>query len=78
MANSQIWTGTATFTSGSSTPFGFYDSEPEFRSDAVKVAKFCAQRLGYPSMDIEMGGDQFFARRSSWWWNTHAQGSRQA
>lgn len=61
MANSQIWTGTATFTSGSSTPFGFYDSEPEFRSDAVKVAKFCAQRLGYPSMDIEMGGDQFFA-----------------
>ncbi len=61
MANSQIWTGTATFTSGSSTPFGFYDSEAEFRSDAVKVAKFCAQRLGYPSMDIEMGGDQFFA-----------------
>ena len=61
MANSQIWAGTATFTSGSSTPFGFYDSEAEFRSDAVKVAKFCAQRLGYPSMDIEMGGDQFFA-----------------
>lgn len=60
MANSQIWGGTATFTSGSSTPFGFYDSEVEFRSDAVKVAKFCAQRLGYPSMDIEMGGDQFF------------------
>ena len=61
MANSQIWAGTATFTSGSSTPFGFYDSEVEFRSDAVKVAKFCAQRLGYPSMDIEMGGDQFFS-----------------
>jgi len=61
MANSQLWTGTATFTSGSSTPFGFYDSDTEFRSDAVKVAKFCAQRLGYPSMDIEMGGDQFFA-----------------
>lgn len=61
MANSQLWTGTATFTQGSSTPFGFYDSDAEFRSDAVKVAKFCAQRLGYPSMDIEMGGDQFFA-----------------
>ena len=60
MANSQIWAGTANFTSGSSTPFGFYDSEAEFRTDAVKVAKFCAQRLGYPSMDIEMGGDQFF------------------
>jgi len=61
MANSQIWTGTATFTQGTSTPFGFYDADAEFRSDAVKVAKFCAQRLGYPSMDIEMGGDQFFA-----------------
>ena len=61
MANSQIWAGTATFTQGTSTPFGFYDSDAEFRSDAVKVAKFCAQRLGYPSMDIEMGGDQFFA-----------------
>lgn len=61
MANSQLWAGTATFTQGSSTPFGFYDSDAEFRSDAVKVAKFCAQRLGYPSMDIEMGGDQFFA-----------------
>jgi hypothetical protein len=61
MANSQIWTGTATFTQGTSTPFGFYDADAEFRSDAVKVAKFCAQRLGYPSMDIEMGGDQFFS-----------------
>ena len=61
MANSQLWTGTATFTQGTSTPFGFYDNDYQFRLDAIKVAKFCAQRLGYPSMDIEMGGDQFFA-----------------
>jgi hypothetical protein len=61
MANSQLWTGTATFTQGTSTPFGFYDNDYQFQLDAIKVAKFCAQRLGYPSMDIEMGGDQFFA-----------------
>jgi hypothetical protein len=61
MANSQLWTGTATFTQGTSTPFGFYDNDYQFQIDAIKVAKFCATRLGYPSMDVEMGGDQFFA-----------------
>jgi len=60
MANSQVWTGTATFTPGTSTPFGFYDYDYQFQTDAVKVAKFCAQRLGYPSMDVEMGDTEFF------------------
>lgn len=60
MANSKLWTGTATFITGSSTPFHFYDSEPNFREDAVKVASFCATRLGYPSMDVEMDAEQFF------------------
>jgi hypothetical protein len=61
MANSQLWAGTATFTQGTSTPFGFYDNDYQFQVDAVKVAKFCATRLGYPSMDVEMDGNQFFA-----------------
>lgn len=60
MANSQLWTGTATFTPGTSTPFGFYDNDYQFQNDAVRVAVFCATRLGYPSMDIEMGAYQFF------------------
>jgi hypothetical protein len=60
MANSQLWTGTATFIPGTSTPFGFYDNDYQFQIDAVKVAKFCAHRLGYPSMDIEMGDIEFF------------------
>jgi hypothetical protein len=60
MANSQVWTGTATFIPGTSTPFGFYDNDYQFQVDAVKVAKFCAQRLGYPSMDVEMGDIEFF------------------
>lgn len=59
MANSVIWQGSGSFNSGSSTPFGFYDSDFSFGSDVLKVAKFCAARLGYPSMDIEMGMDQF-------------------
>ena len=60
MANSQIWTGVATFDSASSTSFQFYNNDSDFRNDAIKVANFCATRLGYPSMDIEMGAEQFF------------------
>ena len=60
MANSQLWSGVATFDQSTSTPFKFYNSDAQFRSDAVKVASFCAQRLGYPSMDVEMGAEQFF------------------
>lgn len=61
MANVTIWNGTATFTSGSATPFGFYDSDTSFQEDAVKVAKFCGTRLGYPLMDVELQDTSFFA-----------------
>jgi hypothetical protein len=60
MANSQLWDGTAIFDQVNSTPFKFYNNDFQFRADAIKVASFCAQRLGYPSMDIEMGDEQFF------------------
>lgn len=61
MANVTIWNGSATFTSGSATPFGFYDSDASFQEDAVKVAKFCGTRLGYPLMDVELQDTSFFA-----------------
>ena len=61
MANVTIWDGTATFTSGSSTPFGFYDSDTVFQTDAIKVAKFVGTRLGYPLMDVELQDDSMFA-----------------
>ena len=61
MSQSRVWTGVATFTSGSSTPFGIYDSDSEFISDAPKVAVWCAQRLGYPIVDIELLSSSFFA-----------------
>jgi len=59
MANSKIWPGSGSFISGALTPFGFYDSDITFQSDANRVANFCAGRLGYPSLDVEMDMPQF-------------------
>jgi len=61
MSQSRVWTGTATFVSSSSTPFGLYDSDSNFRLDAPKVASWCAQRLGYPIVDVELISSSFFA-----------------
>lgn len=60
MADIQIWDGSSTFSSGQ-TPFGFYDSESEFSTDADKVASYCATRLGYPLMDVELQSGSFYA-----------------
>ncbi|MDA9112017.1 hypothetical protein N9J42_00890 [bacterium] len=60
MANKQIWDGTASFSPGD-TPFGFYDSDITFQTDAQKVAKFVGTRLGYPLMDVELQQQQMFA-----------------
>lgn len=60
MANVSIWNGTANFSPGD-TPFGFYDDESAFQTDAVKVAKFCGTRLGYPLMDVELQQQQMYA-----------------
>lgn len=61
MSVSQVWTGSADFVSGSSTPFGIYDSDPEFQIEAPKMADWCATRLGYPIVDIELKDVNFFA-----------------
>jgi hypothetical protein len=60
MANITIWTGTSNFTTGS-TPFGFYDLDPTFQAEADKVADFCARRLGYPLLDVELQSGSFYA-----------------
>ena len=60
MPSISIWNGSSTFSSGQ-TPFGFYDSDTEFQADADKVAKFCATRLGYPLMDVELQSGSFYA-----------------
>ena len=60
MANIPIWPGSASFSPGSSTAFSFYDSDPEFAADAPNVAIWCAQRLGYPLVDVELQDVNFF------------------
>jgi len=59
MANIPIYDGSPSWAAGL-TPFGFYDNETQFQTDAVKVAKFCAQRLGYPLTDVELQDMSFF------------------
>ena len=59
MADIAIWGGSSTFTTGS-TPFGFYDTDTEFQTDADKVSKFAANRLGYPLMDVELDSGSFY------------------
>ena len=61
MSNIAIWNGTSTFISGSGqTPFGFYDGDTEFSSSADKVAQWCAQRLGYPLVEVELQSGSFY------------------
>tara|TARA_B110000503_G_scaffold58969_1_gene94227 strand:- start:4319 stop:5461 length:1143 start_codon:yes stop_codon:yes gene_type:complete len=60
MANISIWNGSSTFSAGK-TPFGFYDNDSTFQVDADKVAHFCATRLGYPLMDVELQSGSFYA-----------------
>ena len=60
MAEILTWDGTSNFNVGD-TPFGFYDSDSEFQTDADKVASFCARRLGYPLMDVELTSGSFYA-----------------
>jgi hypothetical protein len=56
-----IWQGLPIGTAAGSTPFGYFDSDAQFLSDAPKVADFCARRLGYPMMDVELQSGSFFA-----------------
>ena len=59
MAKIPIWPGSSSFFPGE-TPFGFYDQDTQFQQDAEKVSNWCAQRLGYPLVDIELQAANFF------------------
>ena len=59
MANIPIYDGNPTWTSNA-VPFGFYNNDSDFQLDSVKVAKFCASRLGYPLVDVELQSGSFF------------------
>ena len=59
-ATTPIWNGQAGPISGS-TPFGFYDNDPIFQADGPKVANFCARKLGFPIMEVELQSGSFYA-----------------
>ena len=60
MAQQPIWPGSGSAVSGS-TPFGLYDNDSEFQTEAPKFATWCARRLGYPIMSVELQDVQFYA-----------------
>ena len=60
MANQQPWPGSASFSTGS-TPFGLYDTDQVFASESIQVADYCAKKLGYPMMEVELQDIQLFA-----------------
>jgi len=62
MSVNTYWSGSVSgsFISGSSTPFGIYDSDTEFRIDAPKTATWVAKRLGWPIVNIELDNEQIF------------------
>ena len=59
MAQEPIWPGSGSAASGS-TPFGLYDNDSIFQSDAPKFASWCAKRLGYPITAVELQDTQFY------------------
>jgi hypothetical protein len=72
MSNIPIWPGSSSFALVSAsyydnniwpppTPFGFYDTDSQFQTDANKVANFCALRLGYPIENVELQDINFWA-----------------
>jgi hypothetical protein len=60
MSSIPIWPGSSSFFPGD-TPFSFYDNDYQFQQDADKVAKYAANRLGYPLVDIELQNINFYA-----------------
>ena len=59
MANPSIYDGTPIPISGS-TPFGYYDLDAQYQTDGPKVANYCARKLGYPVMDVELQDVNFY------------------
>jgi len=60
MAQEPIWPGSGSSVVGN-TPFAVYDNDLEFQLEAPQVASWCAKRLGYPIMDVELQDTQFYA-----------------
>ena len=60
MAQTSIWPGSGSAVLGN-TPFGTFDNQSSFQTDAPKFANWAARRLGYPIMDVELQDTSFYA-----------------
>jgi len=60
MANIPIWNNLPGPISGS-TPFHFYDTDIDFQTEGPLFAIWCARRLGYPIVNIELQDINFYA-----------------
>lgn len=58
--NIPIWPGSSSFFPGD-TPFGFYDNDFTFQTEADQMADWCAKRLGYPLSDVELQDINLYA-----------------
>jgi hypothetical protein len=67
MSVNTYWSGSSASEFSSSavlsiaTPFGLYDTDTDFRSDAPKTSTWVARRLGYPIVNIELDNQQIWA-----------------
>jgi hypothetical protein len=43
------------------TPFGFFDKDTAFQSDAPRAAEWVARKLGYPVVEVELVDKQIYA-----------------
>ena len=60
MANIPIWNNSPGPIEGN-TPFQFYDSDIDFQTEGPLFAIWCARRLGYPIVNIELQDINFYA-----------------
>ena len=58
---SNFWSGSVDNVISGSTPFGIYDTDTIYQTDGPKVASWCAKRLGYPIVDVELVDLNFYA-----------------
>jgi len=61
MAHIPIWPGSSSFaTTTNPTPFSFYDTDTAFITDSDNISDWCAKRLGYPLVDVELQPVNFY------------------
>ena len=54
------YTDPSSFVTGQ-TPYGTYDTDSTFQTDIVSVTKWCAQRLGFPVLQLEIPSGSIYA-----------------